>query len=119
MKRGDVWLPTQHDTMLLMRFFLVALSLVAMFIVSYLIWGDYFEHLLVGEKAADYIRSFGVWAWLIVIGLFIADVVLPIPATAVLATLGIVYGPWLGGLFFGRSHGETTGAFDPQSVTAH
>ena len=38
-----------------MRLFLVALSLVAMFIVSYLIWGDYFEQLLVGDKAADYI----------------------------------------------------------------
>lgn len=81
-----------------MRFFLFALSLVVMFIVSYLIWGDYFEQLLKGDEAATYIRSFGALAWLVAIALFVTDVALPIPATAILATLGIVYGPFWGGV---------------------
>ena len=73
-------------------------ALFALLVLSYLIWGERFEQLLAGEDAVEYLRSFGPWAWLVAIGLFIADIVLPIPATAVLATLGIIYGPWLGGL---------------------
>jgi uncharacterized membrane protein YdjX (TVP38/TMEM64 family) len=38
------------------------------------------------------------WAWAVGIGLIVADLVLPIPQTAVIAALGIIYGPVLGGL---------------------
>ena len=38
------------------------------------------------------------WAWALGIGLIWADLVLPIPQTAVIAALGIVYGTLLGGL---------------------
>lgn len=81
-----------------MRFFLVCLALVAIFIGSYLLFGDYFESLLAGDDAVAWLRSWGQWAWLIAIALLLTDVVLPIPATAVLATLGIIYGPLIGGL---------------------
>jgi len=81
-----------------MRFFLFCLALVAAFIGSYLLLGDYFESLLAGDEAVAWLRTWGQWAWLVAIGLMLADVVLPIPATAVLATLGIIYGPIVGGL---------------------
>lgn len=81
-----------------MRFLLTCMTLVALFIASYLIWGDTFESLLAGGEAATFLRRFGGWAWLVAILLILSDVILPIPATAVLATLGIVYGPWLGGV---------------------
>jgi uncharacterized membrane protein YdjX (TVP38/TMEM64 family) len=81
-----------------MRFFLVCLALVALFIGSYLVWGDRFESLLAGKEAVAWLRSWGLWAWLVAIALMMADIILPIPATAVLATLGIVYGPVVGGL---------------------
>lgn len=81
-----------------MRFFLFALLLVALFIGSYLIWGDYFEQWLVGEKAIENMRSNEGSVWLIAILLFITDVALPIPGTALLAILGNVYGPIVGGL---------------------
>ena len=81
-----------------MRFFLLCLCFVAIFIASYLLWGDRFESLLAGEQAVTWLRTWGDWAWIVAIALMMTDILLPIPATAVLATLGIVYGPVVGGL---------------------
>lgn len=53
------------------------------------------------QEANDFVltlRRHEGWAWAIGIGLIWADVVLPVPQTAVIAALGIIYGPWLGGL---------------------
>jgi uncharacterized membrane protein YdjX (TVP38/TMEM64 family) len=53
------------------------------------------------EQASDAVvmlDSHGRWAWALGIALIWADMVLPIPQTAVIAALGIVYGTLLGGL---------------------
>ena len=47
------------------------------------------------------LRESGSWAWALGIVLICADVVLPIPQTAVIAALGIIYGTLLGGLVGG------------------
>jgi uncharacterized membrane protein YdjX (TVP38/TMEM64 family) len=44
------------------------------------------------------LREYERWAWAIGIALIWADLVLPIPQTAVIAALGIIYGTLLGGL---------------------
>ena len=44
------------------------------------------------------LRNYGSWAWAVGIALIWVDLVLPIPQTAVVAALGIIYGTWLGGL---------------------
>ena len=44
------------------------------------------------------LRNYGSWAWVLGIALIWADLVLPIPQTAVIAALGIVYGTLLGGV---------------------
>ena len=44
------------------------------------------------------LRNWGSWAWALGVGLIWADLVLPIPQTAVIAALGIIYGSFLGGL---------------------
>ncbi len=44
------------------------------------------------------LREYGRWAWALGIALIWADLVLPIPQTAVIAALGITYGTLLGGL---------------------
>ena len=44
------------------------------------------------------LREYGSWAWALGIALIWADLVLPIPQTAVIAALGIIYGTLLGGL---------------------
>ena len=81
-----------------MRLFLTCGSIVALFVVSYLLWGETFEELLAGDQAKKWLHQFGPWTWAIAILLMITDVLLPIPATAVLATLGLIYGTLVGGL---------------------
>jgi uncharacterized membrane protein YdjX (TVP38/TMEM64 family) len=44
------------------------------------------------------LRKYERWAWALGIALIWADVVLPVPQTAVIAALGIIYGTLLGGL---------------------
>src|SRR5262245_4413346 len=43
------------------------------------------------------LRNYESWAWAAGIALIWADLVLPIPQTAVIAALGIIYGTLLGG----------------------
>jgi uncharacterized membrane protein YdjX (TVP38/TMEM64 family) len=44
------------------------------------------------------LRKYESWAWALAIALLWADLVLPVPQTAVIAALGIIYGTLLGGL---------------------
>jgi uncharacterized membrane protein YdjX (TVP38/TMEM64 family) len=44
------------------------------------------------------LRKYESWAWAVGIALICADLVLPVPQTAVIAALGIIYGTLLGGL---------------------
>ena len=44
------------------------------------------------------LRKYGSWGWAMGIALIWADVVLPVPQTAVIAALGMIYGTVLGGL---------------------
>jgi uncharacterized membrane protein YdjX (TVP38/TMEM64 family) len=44
------------------------------------------------------LRKYESWTWALGIALIWADLVLPIPQTAVIAALGIIYGTLLGGL---------------------
>ena len=44
------------------------------------------------------LRKYESWAWALGIALIWADLVLPVPQTAVIAALGIIYGTLLGGL---------------------
>jgi uncharacterized membrane protein YdjX (TVP38/TMEM64 family) len=53
------------------------------------------------EQANDamlVLREYESWAWAVGIALIWVDVVLPVPQTAVIAALGIIYGTLLGGL---------------------
>jgi uncharacterized membrane protein YdjX (TVP38/TMEM64 family) len=44
------------------------------------------------------LQEHGNWAWALAVGLIWADAVLPVPQTAVIAALGLIYGTSLGGL---------------------
>lgn len=53
------------------------------------------------QEASDAVltlRQYEGWAWAVGIALIWVDLVLPIPQTAVIAALGIIYGTLLGGL---------------------
>lgn len=79
------------------RLLLIVFALIAISIVPFLIWGGQIEEDLSRLGAAGWMQSFGGWAWAVGIGLIASDIALPVPSTAVMGALGIIYGPWLGG----------------------
>lgn len=82
----------------MVRLLLLVFALFAAVAVPFAIWGDAFEMAFSEQGAAGWMRGFGNWAWAAGIALIASDIVLPIPATAVMAALGVIYGPWLGGV---------------------
>lgn len=79
------------------RLALVAFGLGLLVVLPFLVWGDGFEAAFSIEGTTDWLRGQGAWAWAAGIGLLVADLLLPIPGTSVMAALGIVYGPLVGG----------------------
>jgi uncharacterized membrane protein YdjX (TVP38/TMEM64 family) len=86
-----------------MRSALIVIGVLAFVLVSY-------ATIPTPQEANDTLlalRKSGSWAWALGIALIWADLLLPIPQTAVIAALGIIYGTLLGGLL--GSLGLTTG----------
>ena len=79
------------------RLFLLVSGVFAISVIPFLIWGQGLEASLAQKGAAGVMRDFGEWAWLVGIGLIILDIALPVPATAIMAALGIIYGLLIGG----------------------
>lgn len=52
-------------------------------------------------EAVAWLRSFERWAWAVAMGVIIGDFLLPLPSTPALVSLGIIYGPLVGGLIGG------------------
>jgi len=82
----------------MLRLFGLFLVLAFLVIIPFLIWGDGIEQALATLDAGQWTARFGSWAWAVGLLLLIGDLILPIPATAVMTALGILYGPLLGGL---------------------
>lgn len=82
-----------------MRLVWIFLILGIVFLIPFLIWGDAWQW--TPEGAARFFQGYGRWAWVIALGLLAMDLILPLPATAVMAGLGFIYGPLLGGLIGG------------------
>ena len=76
----------------------IAGVLVLLVAVPFVVWGDLLEHMFAGDGAFRWLSEHGSFAWLVAIGLLIADLAMPIPTTAVMAALGMVYGPIVGGI---------------------
>jgi uncharacterized membrane protein YdjX (TVP38/TMEM64 family) len=84
-----------------MRLYLFILALVALMLAPILIFGDAIDDYFGGEEGLRRLQSYGAWAWIVGIALIIGDLVLPVPSTAVISSLGMLYGPWLGGFLGG------------------
>ena len=64
----------------------------------FFIWGEELNAVLQQDRLVASFQSYRGSAWLIAIGLLVSDLVLPIPNTMVMAALGVIYGPIVGGL---------------------
>lgn len=88
-----------HTSMkLFLKILLTALGLALLFAAVFALWGSRFEFIFSQQACTQWFQSIRSWAWMVGIGLLIADLVLPIPATGIMAALGSVYGFWLGGI---------------------
>ena len=76
------------------RIIITGLLAVALMLGAFWAWGGYFEDLLTGRAPSTATAGDGAF----LAGLLLLDVFLPIPATAVLAALGMAFGPVVGGL---------------------
>lgn len=79
------------------RLIYLFLILAVLIIIPFIIWGETFENYFKVEELKTKLEDWGIWAWLIAIGLFISDIFLPIPTTPLLTALGLFYGPFVGG----------------------
>ena len=84
-----------------MRLYVIIFLLVGITLIPTLILDDEIDAQFAGEEGLNRLRAYGAWAWAVAIGLIVADLVLPVPSTAIIAGLGMLYGPWLGGLIGG------------------
>jgi uncharacterized membrane protein YdjX (TVP38/TMEM64 family) len=83
---------------LVLKVFGIALVLAALFLAGFALWGDTLERLFSQEACVRWFADIRPWAWAVAIGLLVADLLLPVPATGIMAALGSVYGLWLGTL---------------------
>jgi len=84
-----------------MRLYLLITCLVLAMVVPVIIFDEEIDAQFGGERGLEYLREFGQWAWLVGIGLIVSDLLIPMPSTAVISGLGMLYGPWLGGFLGG------------------
>ena len=75
--------------------FVVLAVLIAL---PFLFWGGELEALLHQDRLVAKFQAYRGFAWLVALALLVSDLVLPIPNTMVIAALGILYGPLIGGL---------------------
>lgn len=81
---------------LIVKIFGLAVCLALLFSSLYIIWGPQLESRF-GERS--YYAEFSSTAWLVADGLLVADLIIPIPATPIMAALGALYGPLAGTAF--------------------
>lgn len=82
-----------------MRIFLLLLVLAMVVLIPFQLWGAGFMQTFEGGAARAWLGRWGVeWGWLAGIGVLLTDVVLPVPATAVISALGFLYGVVGGGI---------------------
>lgn len=81
-----------------MRLAWLFIGLVILVLIPFFIWGDTLMALFSAQGAIDWIQQFGYWGWMVGLALLLSDLLLPIPATLVMAALGLLYGWFLGGL---------------------
>jgi uncharacterized membrane protein YdjX (TVP38/TMEM64 family) len=81
----------------MIRLFTVVLAPVLLVALPFALWGDDVTAWLSIDGATEWMRSFGGWAWAAGLALIASDIFLPVPATAVMAALGVIYGVLVGG----------------------
>jgi uncharacterized membrane protein YdjX (TVP38/TMEM64 family) len=76
----------------------IVAGIVVLVLVPYFLWHEPMDAYFQSDQFAAWIVSARPYAWAIAIALLIGDLVLPIPASPVVATVGVIYGTFWGGV---------------------
>lgn len=95
----------------LFRLLVTVFAIAVLIALPFIVWGDDLEALFTGDGAVDQLTRHGTYAWAVALLLLLSDLALPIPTSAVMAALGIIYGPLTGGAIaaFGSMLAGVTG----------
>jgi uncharacterized membrane protein YdjX (TVP38/TMEM64 family) len=81
------------------RLFILLLGLAALILIPFFLLGDGFMARFGEAGDRLWLMEYGrAWGWLAALGLLMADLLLPVPATSVISALGYGYGSLAGGL---------------------
>lgn len=81
-----------------LKLFLIVAGIVGLILVPYFLWHEPLDAYFESSEFAARVASARPYAWAIAIFLLVGDLFLPIPAPPVIATVGLVYGMFWGGL---------------------
>ncbi len=84
-----------------LRLTLLIVALVLLILVPFAIWHEPIDAYFASAEYRETLESIRPFAWLLGIAMLIGDLVLPIPASQVFSSLGVLYGAWAGGLIGG------------------
>lgn len=82
-----------------MRLIWIFLLLALGMLIPFLLFADSWD--FGANGAEELLARYGRWAWVVGVLLLVSDLFLPIPGTAIMAALGLIYGPALGGAISG------------------
>lgn len=82
----------------ILRLTWIFVGLAVLIALPFFFFGDRLEAVLHQDRLVAWFQSYRASAWLIGIALLVSDLVLPIPNTMVMAALGVIYGPFVGGI---------------------
>ena len=80
------------------RLVVLIVFIVCLLLVPYFIWHDPMDAYFASAQYQQWLASIKPYAWLIGLALLAGDAFLPVPAPPVMATMGALYGTFVGGI---------------------
>ncbi len=77
---------------------IIVVGIVALILVPYFLWHEPMDAYFASPEFAAWIASAKPYAWIVAIALLVGDLFLPIPASPVVASAGVIYGSFWGGV---------------------
>jgi len=76
----------------------IVVVLVVFVLAPYFLWHEKMDAIFASPEFADWVGSSRSYAWAVVMALLVGDLFLPIPTSPVVATAGVMYGVFWGGV---------------------
>jgi uncharacterized membrane protein YdjX (TVP38/TMEM64 family) len=87
-----------HRTKFTIIVVLIGMGVAAGVLLPFFIWGDQMHTYMDSPEYKQKLEEIDAWAWLVIIGLLVSDLVLPVPNTPLMTLAGAMYGWWAGAL---------------------